>query len=110
MAEHTTSQTSGFAGAGPGTGAASHRARRFNAWTVSTLVIALLVAMPVLVILAHVFFPSGEVWQHLVSTVLGRYLSNTVVLSVSVAVGTTLIGTACAWLVVMCRFPGRRLF
>lgn len=110
MAEHTTSQTSGFAGAGPGTGAASHRARRFNAWTVSTLVIALLVAMPVLVILAHVFFPSGEVWQHLVSTVLGRYLSNTVVLSVSVAVGTTLIGTACAWVVVMCRFPGRRLF
>ncbi|WP_228263746.1 ABC transporter permease [Marinobacter shengliensis] len=72
--------------------------------------IALLVALPVLVILAHVFFPSGEVWRHLVSTVLGRYLSNTVILSLSVAIGTTLIGTACAWLVVMCRFPGRRLF
>jgi len=88
----------------------SYRVRLPNVWAISTFAIALLVALPVIVILAHVFFPSGEVWQHLASTVLGRYLSNTVVLSVSVALGTTLIGTACAWLVVMCRFPGRRIF
>ena len=88
----------------------SYRVRFPNVWAISTFAIALLVALPVIVILAHVFFPSGEVWQHLASTVLGRYLSNTVVLSVSVALGTTLIGTACAWLVVMCRFPGRRIF
>jgi len=87
-----------------------YRARLPNVWAISTFVIALLVALPVIVIFAHVFFPSGEVWQHLASTVLGRYLSNTVVLSVSVGLGTTLIGTACAWLVVMCRFPGRRIF
>jgi iron(III) transport system permease protein len=87
-----------------------HRARLPNVWAISTFVIALLVALPVIVIFAHVFFPSGEVWQHLASTVLGRYLSNTVVLSVSVGLGTTLIGTSCAWLVVMCRFPGRRIF
>lgn len=110
MAEHTTSQTSDLTGSGLATDGAGRRAHRFSAWTVSTFLIALLVALPVLVILAHVFFPSGEVWDHLVSTVLGRYLSNTVVLSLSVAIGTTLIGTACAWLVVMCRFPGRRLF
>ena len=87
-----------------------YRNRLPNVWAISTFVIALLVALPVIVIFAHVFFPSGEVWQHLASTVLGRYLSNTVVLSVSVGLGTTLIGTACAWLVVMCRFPGRRIF
>lgn len=110
MAEHTTSQTSDLTGSGLETDGAGRRAHRFSAWAVSTFLIALLVALPVLVILAHVFFPSGEVWDHLVSTVLGRYLSNTVVLSLSVAIGTTLIGTACAWLVVMCRFPGRRLF
>lgn len=79
-------------------------------WTAATFLTALLVALPVLVVLAHIFFPSGDVWQHLASTVLPRYLSNTVVLSVSVAVGTTIIGTACAWLVVMCRFPGKRVF
>ncbi|SFR61082.1 iron(III) transport system permease protein [Marinobacter daqiaonensis] len=87
-----------------------HRVRWPNAWASSTFVVAMLVATPVLVILAHVFFPSGDVWQHLASTVLPRYLTNTVVLSLTVALGTTVIGTACAWLVVMCRFPGRRLF
>jgi len=59
----------------------SYRVRLPNVWAISTFAIALLVALPVIVILAHVFFPSGEVWQHLASTVLGRYLSNTVVLS-----------------------------
>src|SRR6056297_3152002 len=110
MAEHTRSQTEGLTDSGAGAPSANYRARWPSAWAISTFLIALLVALPVLVIFAHVFFPSGEVWQHLVSTVLGRYLSNTVVLSLSVAIGTTLIGTACAWLVVMCRFPGRRLF
>jgi iron(III) transport system permease protein len=87
------------------------RSRRWpSAWTVSTLLIALLVATPVVVILVHVFFPSGDVWSHLASTVLPRYLFNTLVLGVTVGLGTAIIGTGCAWLVVMCRFPGRRLF
>lgn len=81
-----------------------------NVWTASTLLIALLVAVPVIVVLVHLAFPAGDVWRHLASTVLPRYLMNTLVLSLTVALGTTLIGTACAWLVVMCRFPGRRLF
>ncbi|MDX1633782.1 MAG: iron ABC transporter permease [Marinobacter sp.] len=90
--------------------AKSRRTGSLNVWSASTFVIALLVATPVIVILVHVLFPSGEVWQHLASTVLPRYLSNTLVLGVTVGVGTTIIGTACAWLVVMCRFPGRRIF
>lgn len=87
------------------------RSRRWpSAWTFSTLLIALLVATPVVVILVHVFFPSGDVWSHLASTVLPRYLVNTLILGVVVGLGTAIIGTGCAWLVVMCRFPGRRLF
>ncbi|MEC7815587.1 MAG: iron ABC transporter permease [Pseudomonadota bacterium] len=81
-----------------------------SAWTLSTLLIAALVAVPVVVILVHVFFPSGDVWSHLASTVLPRYLVNTLILGVVVGLGTAIIGTGCAWLVVMCRFPGRRLF
>jgi iron(III) transport system permease protein len=79
-------------------------------WSWLTIGIALIVAMPVVVILVHVFLPSGEVWQHLTSTVLPRYILNTLVLALSVGVGTLLIGTGTAWLVVMCRFPGRRIF
>jgi iron(III) transport system permease protein len=82
----------------------------FSAWTLLILLIALIVALPVLAILFHVFLPTEGIWSHLASTVLGRYLSNTLFLAVTVGVGTLVIGTGTAWLVVMCRFPGKRLF
>ncbi|WP_192036036.1 iron ABC transporter permease [Halomonas sp. YLGW01] len=82
----------------------------FNAWSVLTIGIALIVALPVLVVLAHILVPTDGIWQHLASTVLGRYLGNTLFLVVTVGLGTFVIGTGTAWLVVMCRFPGRRLF
>ncbi|WP_424779592.1 ABC transporter permease, partial [Onishia taeanensis] len=83
---------------------------RFSAWSVLTIGIALIVALPVIVVLAHILVPTDGIWQHLASTVLGRYLSNTLFLVVTVGLGTFVIGTGTAWLVVMCRFPGRRLF
>ncbi|MCW4153807.1 iron ABC transporter permease [Halomonas sp. 18H] len=75
-----------------------------------TIGIALIVALPVIVVLAHLFMPTEGIWQHLASTVLGRYLLNTLLLVLAVGLGTFVIGTGTAWLVVMCRFPGRRLF
>ncbi|MDT8880596.1 iron ABC transporter permease [Halomonas saccharevitans] len=75
-----------------------------------TIGIALIVALPVIVVLAHLFMPTDGIWQHLGSTVLPRYLGNTLFLVVTVGLGTFVIGTGTAWLVVMCRFPGRRLF
>lgn len=74
------------------------------------LTVALFVALPVVVVLAHILIPTEGVWQHLVSTVLGRYLGNTFYLALTVGLGTMVIGTGTAWLVVMCRFPGRRVF
>jgi len=88
--------------------------RRFinhiNAWSVTLFLIALVVALPVIVIFAHIFMPAGDIWQHLASTVLPRYLTSTFWLVLFVGTGTLLIGTGTAWLVVMCRFPGKRLF
>ncbi|XAW61290.1 iron ABC transporter permease [Halomonas sp. Bachu 37] len=75
-----------------------------------TIVVAAVVALPVVAVLAHIFMPTEGIWQHLATTVLGRYLSNTLFLVVTVGLGTFIIGTGTAWLVVMCRFPGRRLF
>ncbi|RCV86097.1 ABC transporter permease [Billgrantia montanilacus] len=79
-------------------------------WTLLMLTVALFVALPVVVVLAHILIPTEGVWQHLVSTVLGRYLGNTFYLALTVGLGTMVIGTGTAWLVVMCRFPGRRVF
>lgn len=82
----------------------------FTAWSGATAFIALLVAVPVLVVLGHVFVPAGDVWRHLVSTVLPRYVANTAWLVFGVGLGTFVLGVGTAWLVTMCRFPGRAVF
>jgi iron(III) transport system permease protein len=84
--------------------------RRPSLLSLAACVIGLLVAIPVLGVLVHLLRPSGTEWRESASIVLPGFLLNTVVLLLSVAVGTIVIGTATAWLVVMCRFPGRRLF
>ena len=81
-----------------------------NPWVIVLLSVALVVALPILVVFGHIVVPTDGVWQHLASTVLPRYLSNTFWLITGVGLGTLVIGTGCAWLVVMCRFPGKRLF
>jgi iron(III) transport system permease protein len=68
------------------------------------------VAIPVVVVLAHVFVPTGDIWSHLASTVLPAYVANSLWLMLGVGAGTLVIGVGTAWLVTMCRFPGRRLF
>jgi len=88
----------------------SSLSRRVSPWSVALIAVAFVVALPVLVVLAHIVLPTDGVWQHLASTVLGRYLNNTFWLVVTVGLGTLIIGTGTAWLVVMCRFPGKRLF
>jgi iron(III) transport system permease protein len=82
----------------------------FDAWTLSALGVAALVAAPIIAIVATLAVPTGEVWRHLVGTVLLRYVANSLWLMAWVALGTGLIGVATAWLVTMCRFPGRALF
>jgi iron(III) transport system permease protein len=77
---------------------------------VMAVVVAGLLALPVLVVLSNVFMPSQGTWAHLVSTVLPEYIRNSLLLMVGVAFGVMVGGISTAWLTVMCRFPGRRLF
>jgi iron(III) transport system permease protein len=53
---------------------------------------------------------SLETWNRLWDSVLPRYIWNTIQLLVIVGVGTAVTGTASAWLVTLCRFPGSRVF
>jgi len=92
-------------------GAAPSRFRtRPNGWTILTLFVAGLVTLPVLTVLANVLVPSSQVWGHLFETVLADYVLNTLGLMIGVGAGTLIIGVGTAWLVVMCRFPGKRIF
>lgn len=79
-------------------------------WTLASISVALLIALPVLVILGFVLVPSGDTWQHLASTVLPDYVTNSLLLMLGVALGTLVGGVGTAWLTSMCRFPGRGIF
>ncbi|MCB2102724.1 MAG: iron ABC transporter permease [Rhodobacterales bacterium] len=84
---------------------------RFDRWSVGTLAVAALVAMPIAAVAALALLPDDHaIWAHLVSTVLPGYVRTTIVLMLGVGLGTLVIGTGTAWLVTMCRFPGSRLF
>ena len=72
--------------------------------------VAGLLALPVLVVLSNVFTPTHDTWSHLASTVLPDYIGNTLLLMAGVAVGVMVGGISTAWLTVMCRFPGRKVF
>ena len=82
---------------------------RWNGWTAVTLTVALLVALPVLIVVSRVLQDTGGAWDHLASTVLPTYIVNTVLLIIGVAVLAGSMGVTTAWLVTMHRFPGSRI-
>ena len=79
-------------------------------WTSGSLLLAFFIAIPLLSVSILALNPSGDIWHHLLTTVLSRYVMTTIGLMVGVGIGTLLIGTCTAWLVTLCRFPGRRIF
>ena len=75
------------------------------------ILIASAVAMPVLAVGANLFLGgTGDTWSHLLSTVLGDYVANSLLLCLGVGLGVASLGTGAAWLVAMLEFPGRRTF
>jgi iron(III) transport system permease protein len=79
-------------------------------WSAASVAVALLIALPVLVILGFVLVPTGDTWSHLAATVLPDYVANSLLLMLGVALGTLIGGVGTAWLTSMCQFPGRGLF
>jgi len=82
----------------------------WSLWSLAAASIAALVSVPIVVVLASLFVPTGEVWSHLSATVLPNYVVNSLVLMVGVGIVTLVTGVGTAWLVTMCRFPGRGVF
>ncbi|NJO74482.1 MAG: iron ABC transporter permease [Leptolyngbyaceae cyanobacterium RM1_406_9] len=79
-----------------------------SGWTLIVWAIACLISIPVLFVVGSIFTPAAEVWNHLASTVLPRYVINSIWLMLGVGSGVLLIGVGTAWLVTMCRFAGSR--
>ena len=79
-------------------------------WTAGTLVVAILASVPIVAVVVLALRPDEDIWSHLASTVLPNYVATTLTLMFGVGLGTLIIGTGTAWLVTMCRFPGRGIF
>lgn len=80
-----------------------------SAFGVAALVMAAVVALPILAVVASLARPAGPSIAHLMDTVLAEIIVNTVWMVVLVGLGTAIIGTGTAWLVTLCRFPGSRV-
>lgn len=78
--------------------------------TALPLVIALVFTLPIAAILLHLLLPAEGAAAHLATTVLPGYALTTLTLGLGVGIGVTILGTATAWLVTLCRFPGRSVF
>lgn len=78
--------------------------------TFGTLFLTGLILLPILAISVMALGSSGDLWPHLISTVLPRAISTTLQLLIGVGILVLVVGVGTAWLVTMCRFPGRRFF
>jgi len=83
---------------------------KLDRWNVSIMSIALLMALPVLVVASFLLQSFNENWTHLYENLLGDYVSNSLILMAGVTVGVLSMGIITAWLTSMCEFPLRRFF
>jgi iron(III) transport system permease protein len=74
-----------------------------------SLITGVVLAFPVLLVVASIFQAGSDTWSHLLQTGLGRYAWNTALLLLAVGWGVISMGVLSAWLITEYRFPGRDL-
>jgi len=77
-------------------------------WKWGAAVLSVVVVFPLAALVWIAMSPAGDIWGHLITTVLPGSFATTLWLMVGVGVITIVIGVSTAWLVTMCEFPGRR--
>jgi iron(III) transport system permease protein len=89
--------------------ASSSRRRAAPGWAWISVILATLVAAPVIAVLLAAAAPGGEVWPHLWRTELADLLRSSLLLALLVGAMAASMGAISAWLVAACRFRGRAL-
>ena len=83
--------------------------RVLDRWSLGVVVLCTLVLGPVVAVLLAATGDSGGLWSHLFNTVLGRYVSNTLILMAGVGALAVCFGVSSAWVISRYRFPGRNV-
>ena len=83
---------------------------KISIWKIATILLAVIVVFPLLVVFSGWLQAENLVWEHLAQTVLSDLLINTAWLVLGVGLSVTVLGVGLAWLTSMCDFPGRKVF
>jgi iron(III) transport system permease protein len=84
--------------------------KKINIWYLSSFLISLIVAIPILTVFSSFFDTTGDYSIILKKTFLYEYIFNSFVLLIGVLILTFLIGVTCAYLVSFYNFPGVNFF
>ena len=84
--------------------------KKINIWYLSSFLISLIVAIPILTVFSSFFDTTGNYSIILKNTFLYEYIFNSLVLLLGVLILTFLIGVTCAYLVSFYNFPGVNFF
>lgn len=88
---------------------ASRLSRGASPFLITSLIVAALVAAPVISLVMVAAKGSGDLWPHLAAYVLPQAIADTLLLLAGTGVLVIVIGTGAAWLVTAYDFPGRSL-
>lgn len=77
-------------------------------WSLAASLVAALVLLPVLAVIWMAANPTDNIWPHLMSTVMPRYFTATLILASGTGLLAAAMGAGAAWLVSMYDFPLRR--
>ncbi len=70
--------------------------------------LALLLFSPVIALVIEALAPAQELFQHLWNTVLGTYITNTLILITGVGILGFIFAIPAAWIMAQCNIPGKR--
>jgi len=84
--------------------------KKINIWYLSSLLISIVVAIPILTVFSSFFGTTGNYSTILKNTFLFEYIFNSSILLMGVLILTFLIGVTCAYLVSFYSFPGVNFF
>ena len=82
----------------------------WNNSSIFATLVALIIIAPVFAIFYSAFLGDTSLWPHLFSTVLPRYISNTIILMVGVGILSSILGVSTAWAVTRYDFFGKNFF
>ena len=84
--------------------------KKFNIWYLSSFLISITVAIPIITVFFSFFDTTGNYSSILKNTFLFEYIFNSFTLLIGVLILTFLIGVICAYLVSFYDFPGVNFF